>query len=78
MECNIVDTYFEGMIITEENQYFYLQAMKVDFLDKAWEKEWYTLALMRAAAWGKKIEERNSDLKKKYRLVEKYKDKSLF
>ena len=40
------------MVITEENQYFYLQAMKVDFLDKAWEREWYTLALMRAAAWG--------------------------
>lgn len=63
MVCNIVDTYIEGMIITDENQYFFLQAMKVDFLDKAWEREWYTLALMKAAAWGKKIDKQN--IKKK-------------
>jgi hypothetical protein len=70
--CNIVDTYFEGMIITEENQYFYLQAMKVDFLDKAWEREWYTLALMRAAAWGKKIDKENKEYFSKNHLTDKY------
>ena len=60
------------MVITEENQYFYLQAMKVDFLDKEWELEWYTLALMRAAAWGKKIDKENKGYFKKNHLIDKY------
>ena len=60
------------MIITEENQYFYLQAMKVDFLDKAWEREWYTLALMRAAAWGKKIDKEKKEYFSKNHLTDKY------
>jgi hypothetical protein len=60
------------MIITEENQYFYLQAMKVDFLDKAWEREWYTLALMRAVAWGKKIDKENEEYFSKNHLTDKY------
>lgn len=60
------------MVITEENQYFYLQAMKVDFLDKAWEREWYTLALMRAAAWGKKIDKENKVYFSKNHLTDKY------
>ena len=60
------------MVITEENRYFYLQAMKVDFLDKAWEREWYTLALMRAAAWGKKIDRQNKEYYSKNRMIDKY------
>lgn len=72
MECNTIYIDNEGMVITDENQYFYLQAMKVDFLDKAWEREWYTLALMRAAAWGQKIDNEDKNLKKKSRLVDKY------
>lgn len=60
------------MIITEENQYFYLQAMKVDFLDKAWEREWYTLALMRASAWGKKVDKENKVYYSKNHLTDKY------
>jgi hypothetical protein len=75
--CNIVDTYIERMIITQDNQEFYLQAMKVDFLDKAWEREWYTLALMRAAAWGREMEEKNNNFKKKNRLVDKYREKPI-
>ena len=61
MECNTIYIDNEGMVITDENQYFYLQAMKVEFLNKAWEREWYTLALMRAAAWGKKIDKENKE-----------------
>ena len=72
MGCNIVNTYIKRMIITEENQYFYLQAMNVDFLDKAWEREWYTLALMRAAAWGKKIDKENKEYYSKNRMIDKY------
>ena len=60
------------MVITDDNQYFYLQAMKVDFLDKAWEREWYTLALMRAAAWGKKIDKENKVYYSKNHLTDKY------
>lgn len=60
------------MIITEENQYFYLQAMKVDFLDKAWEREWYALALMRAAAWGKKMDKQSKEYFRKNRMIDKY------
>lgn len=60
------------MIITDENQYFFLQAMKVDFLDKAWEREWYTLALMKAAAWGKKIDKQNKKASMMNNLREKY------
>jgi hypothetical protein len=60
------------MVITDENQYFYLQAMKVDFLNKAWEREWYTLALMNAAAWGKKIDKQNKEYYSKNRIIDKY------
>ena len=72
MECNTIYIDNEGMVITEENQYFYLQAMKVDFLDKAWEREWYTLALMKAAAWGKKIDKQNKEYYRKNRIIDKY------
>ena len=72
MECNIIYIDNEGMVITDDNQYFYLQAMKVDFLDKAWEREWYTLALMRAAAWGKKVDKENKEYFKKNHLIDKY------
>lgn len=60
------------MVITEENQGFYLQALKVDFLNKAWEREWYTLALMRAAAWGKKIDKQNKEYFSRNRMIDKY------
>lgn len=72
MECDTFNINNKGMVITEENQYFYLQAMKVDFLDKAWEREWYTLALMRAAAWGKKIDKENKVYYSKNHLTDKY------
>ena len=72
MECDTFNINNEGMVITEENQYFYIQAMKVDFLDKAWEREWYTLALMRAAAWGKKIDKENKVYFSKNHLTDKY------
>jgi hypothetical protein len=60
------------MIITEENQFFFLQAMKVDFLTERWEREWYTLAVMRAAAWGKKIDRQNKEYYSKNRMIDKY------
>lgn len=60
------------MIVTDENKEFYLQAMKVDFLTERWEKEWYTLALMRAAAWGKKIDKMNKEYHSRFTLTEKY------
>ena len=72
MECDTFNINNKGMVITEENQYFYLQAMKVDFLDKAWEREWYTLALMRAAVWGKKIDKENKMYYSKNHLTDKY------
>lgn len=60
------------MTITEENQEFYLNALKVDFLTEQWEKEWYTLALMNAASWGKKVDKENREYYKKNHLVDKY------
>lgn len=60
------------MIVTDENKEFHLQAMKVDFLTERWEKEWYTLALMRAAAWGKRIDRQNKEYRSKNNLVDKY------
>lgn len=60
------------MIITEENQYFYLQAMRVDFLTEQWERDWYMLALMNAAEWGRKVDKENKEYKKKHRLIDKY------
>lgn len=60
------------MIVTDENKEFYLQAIKVDFLTERWEKEWYTLALMRAAAWGKRIDRQNKEYRSKNNLVDKY------
>ena len=46
--------------------------MNVDFLDKAWEREWYTLALMKAAAWGKKVDKENKEYFSKNHLTDKY------
>ena len=60
------------MKVTEENCECYLQAMKVDFLTEEWEKEWYVLALMNAAAWGKKIEKQNKEYFSMNKLVNKY------
>ena len=72
MGCNMFNINIEGMKITEENQEYFLKAMKVDFLDKAWEREWYTLALMNAAAWGKKIDKENRQYYRKNYLIDKY------
>lgn len=60
------------MTITEENEEFYLQALRVDFLTQRWEREWYALALMGAAAWGKKIDGQNKEYKRTHRLIDKY------
>lgn len=60
------------MIVTDENKEFYLQAMKVDFLTERWEREWYTLALMEAAAWGEKKDKENKEYHKKNHLIDKY------
>ena len=60
------------MIVTDENKEFYLQVIRVDFLTERWEKEWYTLALMRAAAWGKRIDRQNKEYRSKNNLVGKY------
>lgn len=60
------------MIVTDENKKYYLQAMKVGFLTERWEKEWYTLALMRAAAWGKRIDRINKEYFKNNSLIDKY------
>lgn len=60
------------MKVTDENCEYYLQAMKVDFLTDQWEKEWYALALMRAAAWGKKIDRQNKEYFRKNRMIDKY------
>ena len=53
------------MIVTPENERFYLQAMRVDFLTEKWERELYTKALMSAVAWGKKIDKENIKYRKK-------------
>ena len=60
------------MIITEENEAYYLQAFRVGFLTERWEREWYAKALMEADAWGKKIDRQNEECKKKHRLIDKY------
>lgn len=60
------------MKITDENQEYFLMAMKVDFLDKAWEREWYTKALMRAVKWGKKMDKENRDYYRRNHLIDKY------
>ena len=44
------------MKVTKENEEFYFQAKKVDFLDKKWELEWYVRVLAEAAAWGENID----------------------
>lgn len=60
------------MIVTAENEKYYLQAMKVDFLTEQWERDWYTLALMRAAAWGRKVDRENRIYFSKNHLIDKY------
>lgn len=44
----------------------------VDFLNEKWEKEAYLMALMRATAWGKKIDRINKEHRRKNNLVDKY------
>ena len=59
-------------MITEENEKYMLQALKVDFLDHSWERYWYAMALQRADAWGKKIDKENIEYFKKNHLIDKY------
>lgn len=45
------------------------ETRKVEFLNEKWEKEAYLMALMRATAWGKKIDKnkgKRESLKDKY------------
>ena len=60
------------MKVTEENCEYFRQAVKVDFLTEQWERDWYVLALMNAAAWGRKVDNENKEYKKKHRLIDKY------
>lgn len=60
------------MLVTDENKEYYLQATKVSFLTESWEVEWYAAALMRAAAWGKKIDRQNKEYRMKNHLTDKY------
>lgn len=60
------------MEVTDENKEFYIQALRVDFINERWEREWYTIALMRAAEWGKKIDKQNEEYFSKTHLVDKY------
>lgn len=61
------------MEITVENIEFCLQAMEVDFLKKRWERELYTLALMRAAEWGRSIDKQKEYYRRTNKLIDKYK-----
>lgn len=56
----------------EDKETYYLQARSVDFLTERWEIEWYALALMRAAEWGKKIDRDNREYFSKNHLIDKY------
>lgn len=60
------------MLVTNNNKEYYLQAAKVDFLTEQLELEWYTMSLMRAAAWGRKIDKQNKEYHKKNHLTDKY------
>lgn len=60
------------MLVTEENQSYYLKAMRVDFLTERWEREMYATALMQAEEWGRKIDKQNEEYKKQHRLIDKY------
>lgn len=57
---------------TEDEEFYYLQAMEVDFLTKNWERKLYAKALMRADEWGKKIDKENIEYKKKNRFIDRY------
>lgn len=60
------------MIVNEENEQYYLQAMRVDFLTEKWEMEWYAKALMEAEEWGRKVDKENKKYFKKNHLIDKY------
>jgi hypothetical protein len=46
--------------------------MQVDFLTEKWERDWYALALMRADAWGRGIDQKKKEYKAKNSLTAKY------
>ena len=48
------------------------ETRKVEFLNEKWEKEAYLMALMRATAWGRKIDQENKEYKTKHHLIDKY------
>lgn len=60
------------MIVTEDNERFYLMAMSVDFLEEQWEIDWYANALSDASAWGKKVDRENKEYFSKNHLIDKY------
>ena len=60
------------MLVTNQNKKYLLQAMQVDFLTEKWERDWYALALMRADAWGRGIDQKKKENKAKNRLTAKY------
>lgn len=60
------------MLVTNQNKKYLLQAMQVDFLTEKWERDWYAIALMRADAWGRGIDQKKKEYKAKNRLTAKY------
>lgn len=64
------------MIITKENEKFYLMALRVDFLTERWERELYTKVLMSADEWGKKVDRENGKYFSKSHIVNKYNNRT--
>lgn len=60
------------MLVTNQNKKYLIQAMQVDFLTEKWERDWYAIALMRADAWGRGIDQKKKEYKAKNRLTAKY------
>lgn len=60
------------MVVTKEEQEFYLQALKVEFITSSWELKLYAKALKIASEWGEKIDKENKAYFKKNRLADKY------
>ena len=60
------------MLVTNQNKKYLLQAMQVDFLTEKWERDWYALALMRADAWGRGIDQKKKEYREKNKLTSKY------
>ena len=50
----------------------YIEARKVDFLTKHWERDLYAKNIVRAIEWGMKIDEQNKTYRKKNRMIDRY------